>query len=153
MSRYRSVVDRTTSAGSGGGGGSPFQLPALRRPPPDFHVIRFVFAVGYGRVGQVGNHEEDVPLRLLRLAARILEGRDGIAFRAHLGDLVLRRLAGLLEPADFLGDLVALAAEGLQLLLRGAALFIEREELAEIKLGAAPADRRPDLFRMFSDEL
>src|SRR3990172_5087291 len=129
------------------------RLSSLRRPPPDFHVVVLVFSVRHGGVRQVRDHEQDVPLSFLRLAAAVLERGYGLAFRAHLGDLVFRGFPRLLEPADLLGDLIALAPERLQLLLSGPSLHIKRKKLREVEFAAAPADRRPDLLCVFPDQL
>ncbi len=128
------------------------RLTALRRPPPDLLVVVLVLAVGHRGMRQVRNSEQDVPLGFFNLAGAVLKRGDLIALRTHLRYLVLCGLPGLLEPADLLGDLIAPAAEGLDLLLRCAPFGIQRKELRQVNRDAPSGQRGLDRIRVLPDK-
>jgi len=123
-------------------------------PPLAHHDIgRGIVANRHALVGQIGNRQQQGALLLLDLPDRGVERRDLLAHLAGLALDFRGVLAGLLQGADFFGDLLALVLQAVALGDGGATALVELQHGGEIHRGTAALQPGADKLGVLADQL
>ena len=118
-------------------------------PAADLHVLGLVLSHGHGGVGDVGHAHHPVRHSLPRFLGLCVKSLDAVGEPAELGDARGGVLSLALQQGHFLGGLIALAFERLDLGDESAALPVELLEILYGKFGVAHLQVAFQYFRLF----